>query len=155
MEFIDVPDALGLPGAFWGAGLLMAISLSYTLVNGFFSIVVVDVYQSIFMFAAFIYVAILGSQAVLPGVFNVFIPDINGSFIPITTTYGRWSDILPQEHKDFPADSTYNIYNLFAVAIGVYVVQQSVESLGGPSSGGLQTVLAQRDDRSVAYQVVG
>jgi SSS family solute:Na+ symporter len=52
MQFVSVPSFGGLPGAFWGSGLLMAISLSYTLINGFFSIVIVDVYQSIFMFVS-------------------------------------------------------------------------------------------------------
>ena len=31
MEFVDIPDWIGLPGSFWGAGALMLISLSYTL----------------------------------------------------------------------------------------------------------------------------
>ena len=52
-------------------------------VNGFFSIVIVDVYQSLFMFAAFIYVAVLGSQVVLPDHFNIFVPATNGSFISV------------------------------------------------------------------------
>ena len=31
-EFVSIPSVAGLPGTFWGAGVLMAISLSYTLV---------------------------------------------------------------------------------------------------------------------------
>ena len=32
VEFVSVPAYGGLPGPFWGAGLLMAVSLTYTLV---------------------------------------------------------------------------------------------------------------------------
>jgi len=154
VEFLNFQSWLGLPDKFWAAGLLMFISLSYSLVNGFFSIVIVDVYQSLFMFAAFIYIAVLGAGVELPDVFSVFLPDTNGSFISYNVTKEQWTSVIPSATLDLPSSSTYDIYNLFAVAIGVYVVQASISSLGGPSSSGLQTVLAQRDDRAVAYQTL-
>ena len=89
-------------------------------------------YQSLFRFAAFIYVAVLGSLVTLPSSFDVFVPNDNSttSFIAYPTTFDRWANVIPPEEMDFPSDATYSIYNLFAVSIGVYVVQQSVTSLG-------------------------
>ncbi len=91
-----------------------------------------EVDQSLFRFAAFIYVAVLGALVALPSSFDVFVPNDNSttSFIAYPTTFDRWASVIPPVEMEFPSDATYSIYNLFAVSIGVYVVQQSVTSLG-------------------------
>ena len=104
-------------------------------------------YQSLFMFAAFIYVAVLGSRVQLPPDFSVFVPENNGSFMAVQSrayppcllivseqvpvTRERWLDVVPPERLELPSQSSYAIFNLYALSIAMFTLRSTVGSLGG------------------------
>lgn len=151
-EFLTMPTWLGMKQEFWGAALLMAVAMGYTVVNGFVGVVWTDVYQALFIFAAFIVVGVRGMRVTLPSEFDVWMPVTNGSFVPRHTTFAQWSSVVPLAKLGLPSEDSYAIYDAFWVALLVYMLRTCFGSAGGPQGGGLQTVLAQRSDRDVALQ---
>ena len=157
--FVDVPAWAGASGEFWGAAVLMGVASSYTVLTGFWSIVWTDVYQSLFIFFAFAYVGVRGfvAAAHLPDAFDVWLPARNGTLLPLRYTKEQWTQLWPRlalSSPQPPDEAAYAAYDLFGLAIGFYLLKAIVQSMGGPSGGGLQTVLAQRTDAAVAMQTM-
>ncbi|RQM30120.1 hypothetical protein B5M09_007604, partial [Aphanomyces astaci] len=131
-EFIAVPAYGGLPSDFWASGGLMAIALGYTIVAGFTSMVLTDVYQSLFIYASFTVVAVWGMQVTLPSTFHVFIPTFNASsFLNISTTHDAWA-AASLSSPNIPADSPYAMYNSFGGIVLLYLTLQCLRSASGP-----------------------
>ncbi|KAF0716250.1 Aste57867_2938 [Aphanomyces stellatus] len=153
-EFIHVPAWGGLPPDFWAAGLLMAIAMLYTIVAGFTSMVLTDVYQSLFIFASFVVVGVYGMQRSLPDAFHVFLPSFNAStFLNVSTTSAAWSHAtLASMHN--PDQSPYAMYNSLGGVVLLYLVLQCLRSASGPGGGGLQTVLATKTEHDVRKQSI-
>ncbi len=76
-------------------------------------------FKSMFMFAAFIYVAYQGSLVVLPEQFEVFLPDNNGSFTAFNTTRSRWLTLQPTANLDLPEQSSYAMFNAYVIGSSV------------------------------------
>ena len=111
-----------------------------------------------FIFFAFVYVGVRGIAEApqLPSQLVVHVPLRNGSFVPVHYMREHWLSIWPSRRLDdtLPPDAEYAIYDIYWLAIAFYLLKTSVQSLGGPSGGGLQTVLAQRSDVAVARQTL-
>ncbi|OQR81347.1 sodium:solute symporter [Thraustotheca clavata] len=155
-EFVSIPSYWGLPSDFWASGGLMLIALCYTIIAGFTSMVLTDVYQSIFIFGSFIIVSILGFKATLPSTFHIFLPTYSTSnstnFLNYTMTQANWSSATWKMNLHLPEESTYSMYNNFTPVIMLYLVLVCVRSASGPGGGGLQTVLATKTEREVRSQ---
>ncbi|OQR89135.1 sodium:solute symporter [Achlya hypogyna] len=150
-EFVAVPAWGGLPSEFWAAGGLMLIALCYTIIAGFTSMVLTDVYQSIFIFGSFILVSGLGMRKVLPDTFHVYLPTPTADrFLNFTVSRAAWSAM--DLHLHVPISSTYSMYNAFTPIVLLYLTLVSVRSASGPGGGGLQTVLATKTEREVRSQ---
>lgn len=157
-EFVQLPAWWGLPGEFWAALVLMLVALLYTVASGYTTVVYTDVYQSFFIFASFIIVAIMGFGYHLPEAFSVFVPlkqtDLHGdrAMIQVNTTRSAWLSAIPSSNLHLPEESTYSMYNNFDVVIGTYLLLQIMRSASGPGGSGLQTVLATKSEREVRSQ---
>ena len=57
----------------------------------------------------------------LPEEFMVSVPMLDGSFTTIKTTLSEWSRMTPPNEMNMPAGSTFEIYNLFGIAIMFYL----------------------------------
>ncbi|RHY31656.1 hypothetical protein DYB32_003284 [Aphanomyces invadans] len=149
-EFVAVPAYAGLPPDFWASGILMAIALMYTIVAGFTSMVLTDIYQSLFIYASFVAVSIWGMQVTLPAEFHVFLPTFNtSSFLNVTTTHDAWT-AAALSSPNVPAESPFAMYNSFRGIVFLYLTLQCLRSASGP--GGLQTVLATKSELDVRKQ---
>ncbi|CAK4724693.1 hypothetical protein LEN26_018361 [Aphanomyces euteiches] len=153
-EFIDVPSWGGFPGDFWAAGLLMVIAVLYTIVSGFTSMVLTDVYQSLFIYASFILVSIWGIQTTLPSSFHLFLPSFNQSeFINVTTTRDEWTSAsLAPLH--LPEESPFSMYNSLPSVVLLYLTLQCLRCASGPGGAALQTVLATKTEHDVRKQSI-
>ncbi|ETV94701.1 hypothetical protein, variant [Aphanomyces invadans] len=151
-EFVAVPAYAGLPPDFWASGILMAIALMYTIVAGFTSMVLTDIYQSLFIYPSFVAVSIWGMQVTLPAEFHVFLPTFNtSSFLNVTTTHDAWT-AAALSSPNVPAESPFAMYNSFRGIVFLYLTLQCLRSASGPGGGGLQTVLATKSELDVRKQ---
>lgn len=174
-----MPAWLGLPSEFWAALGLMLVAMLYTVASGFTTVVYTDVYQSLFIFASFAVVAVMGVATSLPEQFAVFVPlaqslspsqsygpsshafqptsdsaDMHSdpSVLKILYTKSAWASALPPAHLDLPPETTYAMYNSFSVVLGTYVLLQTMRSASGLGGSGLQSVLATKSEKDVRSQ---
>ncbi|ETP13118.1 hypothetical protein F441_11615 [Phytophthora nicotianae CJ01A1] len=146
----------GLPSEFWAAALLMAVAMLYTIASGYSTVVYTDVYQSLFIFASFIIVAIMGFMAQLPDQFSVFLPGKSvrdePEYIEVNTTRSEWVSAVPPNSLGLPDEASYSMYNSFGLILVSYSLLQMMRSASGPGGSGLQTVLATKSEREVRSQ---
>ncbi|ETN06877.1 hypothetical protein PPTG_12881 [Phytophthora nicotianae INRA-310] len=155
-EFVKLPEWGGLPSEFWAAALLMAVAMLYTIASGYSTVVYTDVYQSLFIFASFIIVAIMGFMAQLPDQFSVFLPGKSvrdePEYIEVNTTRSEWVSAVPPSSLGLPDEASYSMYNSFGLILVSYSLLQMMRSASGPGGSGLQTVLATKSEREVRSQ---
>lgn len=158
-EFVKIPQWLGLPSEFWAALFLMIIAILYTIASGFTTVVYTDVYQSLFIFASFVIVAVMGMTVSLPEHFSVFIPiksqdSSSGDHTMLKIPYSKssWVSALPAASLHLPDEASYSMYNSFSLVLGTYLLLQAMRSASGPGGSGLQTVLATKSEKEVRSQ---
>ena len=72
---------------------------------------------------------------------------VDGSFSKISTTLAEWSRITPPVRMDMPSGSSFEIYNLFGIAIMFYLFKVTLEGASGAGGYMLQRYFAARSDR--------
>jgi len=128
--------------------LMIVLAMTYTIASGLYGVVWTDVFQGIFIFGVIIYVSIIAMTKVnLPEEFFVSVPMLDGSFSSIKTTLAEWSRITPPTEMNMPEGSTFEIYNLFGIAIMFYLFKVTLEGASGAGGYMLQRYFAAKSDR--------
>ena len=128
--------------------IMVVLAMIYTVASGLYGVVWTDVFQGIFIFAVIMYISVMAmSIADLPEEFMVSVPMLDGSFTTIKTTLSEWSRITPPNEMNMPAGSTFEIYNLFGIAIMFYLFKVTLEGSSGAGGYMLQRYFAARSDR--------
>ena len=142
-----VGEFLGMEPIF--ASLIMVtLAMIYTIASGLYGVVWTDVFQGFFIFFLIIYISSLAMIKVdLPDQFFVSVPMVDGSFTKISTTLAEWSRITPPVRMDMPSGSSFEIYNLFGIAIMFYLFKVTLEGASGAGGYMLQRYFAARSDR--------
>ncbi len=142
-----VGEFLGMEPIF--ASLIMVtLGMIYTIASGLYGVVWTDVFQGFFIFFLIIYISSLAMIKVdLPDQFFVSVPMVDGSFSKISTTLAEWSRITPPVRMDMPSGSSFEIYNLFGIAIMFYLFKVTLEGASGAGGYMLQRYFAARSDR--------
>ncbi|KAF1335973.1 Sodium/glucose cotransporter 5, partial [Globisporangium splendens] len=159
-EFISISPWLDLPPEFWAALSLMVVAILYTIASGFTTVVYTDVYQSLFIFASFVIVAVMGMTVTLPDHFSVFLPIKNQGhghgepmkMLEIEYSKSSWLSAIPPQSLGLPDEAAYSMYNSFGLIIGSYLLLQTMRSASGPGGSGLQSVLATKSEKEVRSQ---
>ncbi len=147
-EFLGIPSFWGLSSEFWAATLMIVLAMTYTVASGLYGVVWTDVFQGLLIFGTIAYICSMAvTKFVLPEVFSVSIPMRDGTFQAIATSREAWTSVLPPWKLNFPAASSYSIYNLFGIAILFYLFKVTLEGSGGTGNYMLQRYLAARNDR--------
>ena len=142
-----VGEFLGIEPIF--ASLIMVIlGMIYTVASGLYGVVWTDVFQGVFIFGVILYISGMAMSMVnLPEEFFVSVPMVNGSFTAIKTTLAEWTRITPPSEMNMPSGSTFEIYNLFGIAIMFYLFKVTLEGSSGAGGYMLQRYFAARSDR--------
>ena len=142
-----VGEFLGIEPIF--ASLLMVVlAMIYTVASGLYGVVWTDVFQGIFIFGVIIYISQMAMRMVdLPEEFMVSVPMVDGSFTAIKTTLSEWTRITPPNEMNMPTGSTFEIYNLFGIAIMFYLFKVTLEGASGAGGYMLQRYFAAQSDR--------
>ena len=142
-----VGEFLGIEPIF--ASLLMVVlAMIYTVASGLYGVVWTDVFQGGFIFFVIIYISVMAMMKVnLPEEFFISVPMVDGSFTQIKTTLAEWTRITPPMEMNMPVGSTFEIYNLFGIAIMFYLFKVTLEGSSGAGNYMLQRYFAARSDR--------
>ena len=142
-----VGEFLGIEPIF--ASLIMvALGMIYTVASGLYGVVWTDVFQGVFIFGIIVYICGIAMNTVtLPEEFFVSVPMMDGTFTPIKTSLSEWTRITPPIEMNMPAGSSYEIYNLFGIAIMFYLFKVTLEGSSGAGGYMLQRYFAARSDR--------
>ena len=142
-----VGEFLGMEPIF--ASLIMVtLGMIYTIASGLYGVVWTDVFQGFFIFFLIIYISSLAMIKLdHPDQFFVSFPMVDGSFSKISTTLAEWSRITPPVRMDMPSGSSFEIYNLFGIAIMFYLFKVTLEGASGAGGYMLQRYFAARSDR--------
>tara|TARA_Y100001934_G_C12375307_1_gene788843 strand:+ start:830 stop:2629 length:1800 start_codon:yes stop_codon:yes gene_type:complete len=142
-----VGEFLGIEPIF--ASLLMVVlAMIYTVASGLYGVVWTDVFQGIFIFGVIIYISQMAMRMVdLPEEFMISVPMVDGSFTAIKTTLSEWTRITPPNEMNMPTGSTFEIYNLFGIAIMFYLFKVTLEGASGAGGYMLQRYFAAQSDR--------
>lgn len=128
--------------------IMIVLAMIYTVASGLYGVVWTDVFQGILIFGTIAYICILVLiKFDIPELFSISIPMRDGTFQAIETTRQQWTSIIPRWQLNFPAESTYSIYNLFGVAILFYLMKVTIEGCGGTSGYMIQRYYAAKSDR--------
>lgn len=124
------------------AGALIFIAVIYTMMSGFYGVVISDVIQSVLIFVSAL---VLGICA-----FNM-IENVESIASLAQSVHGisGWTDSAPKMEISFPQGldgSEYNVYRFLGLAIGFFIVQQTVFGL---ASGADPKYFASRNDKDV------
>lgn len=124
------------------AGVLIFIAVIYTMMSGFYGVVISDVIQSLLIFVSAL---VLGISA-----FNM-VAGIESVDALAKSVHGvaNWSNSLPQGKISFPqglGGSEYDVYRFLGLAMGFFLVQQTVFGL---ASGADPKYFASRSDKDV------
>jgi len=122
---------LGLP-PYTCALIMTAVTLTYTVLSGFFGVVWTDVFQGLIVLITALYVTFMSFFTA------------NASFIAENAPAG-WTNIVPSWRMEMPAG--YEIYNLFFIAAGFYFFRVMLEGFSGPNMYMAQRYLAAKSDR--------
>ena len=142
-----VGEFLGIEPIF--ASLIMVVlGMIYTVASGLYGVVWTDVFQGVFIFGIIIYICGIAMNTVnLPEEFFVSVPMIDGTFTAIKTSLSEWTRITPPIEMNMPEGSSYEIYNLFGIAIMFYLFKVTLEGSSGAGGYMLQRYFAARSDR--------
>ena len=142
-----VGEFLGIEPIF--ASLIMVVlAMIYTVASGLYGVVWTDVFQGVFIFFVILYISGIAMTTVnLPDEFLVSVPMIDGSFQTIKTTLFEWTRITPPIEMQMPKGSTFEIYNLFGIAIMFYLFKVTLEGASGAGGYMLQRYFAAQSDR--------
>ncbi len=149
-EFLGIPTFLGLPSRFWAAGILIVISMIYTVASGLYGVIWTDVFQGIFIFMIIVYMVIKALGIDLPEQFMVSLPlkeSAGGGFKPYLISFKEWTSVLPKWRLSLDSTSTYSMYNLFGVAVMFYLFKVIIEGCGGTGQYMIQRYFAAKTDR--------
>ena len=141
---------LGLPSEFWAAGILILFASIYTIASGLYGVVWTDVFQGTLIFLAIVYVVIRSLGITLPDTFMVSMPlkaAAGGGFRTYLTSFREWSSVIPHWHLGVDEASTYNMFNLFGIAIMFYIFKVIIEGSGGTGGYMIQRYFAAKNDR--------
>ncbi len=128
--------------------LMVVLAMIYTVASGLYGVVWTDVFQGIFIFFVIMYISIMAMVTVnLPEEFFVSVPMIDGTFSPIKTSLSEWTRITPPAEMNMPEGSTFEIYNLFGIAIMFYLFKVTLEGASGAGGYMLQRYFAAKSDR--------
>ena len=124
------------------AGVLIFIAVIYTMMSGFYGVVISDVIQSLLIFVSALVLGICAFNmiATIDSV-DALAKSVNG----VTD----WSKSLPQAKISFPQGldgSEYDVYRFLGLAMGFFLVQQTVFGL---ASGADPKYFASRTDKEV------
>ena len=142
-----VGEFLGLEPIF--ASLIMVVlAMIYTVASGLYGVVWTDVFQGGFIFFVIMYISIMAMIKVdLPEEFFISVPMVDGSFSQMKTSLAEWTRITPPMEMQMPQGSTFEIYNLFGIAIMFYLFKVTLEGSSGAGNYMLQRYFAARSDR--------
>ena len=142
-----VGEFLGIEPIF--ASLIMVVlAMIYTVASGLYGVVWTDVFQGVFIFFVILYISGIAMTTVdLPEEFLVSVPMVDGSFQTIKTTLLEWTRITPPIEMQMPKGSTFEIYNLFGIAIMFYLFKVTLEGASGAGGYMLQRYFAAQSDR--------
>jgi len=148
-EFFGIPDFLGLEGRFWGALCMISAAMCYTVASGFYGVILTDLFQSVLIFIAIVWVSIIALVYYpLPETFSVSIPMKDGTFQTMETTRQAWTSLIPSWQRTFDSGSDYAVFNLFGVALMFYFFRTVlVAGFEGPHGYMAQRYFAARSDR--------
>ena len=128
--------------------IMVVLAMIYTVASGLYGVVWTDVFQGIFIFGVIMYISSMAMSIVdLPEEFMVSVPMLDGSFTTIKTTLSEWSRITPPNEMNMPTGSTFEIYNLFGIAIMFYLFKVTLEGSSGAGGYMLQRYFAARSER--------
>lgn len=149
-EFLELPAWLGISPAFWAALIMIGVTMIYTVTSGILGVVWTDVFQGGIILLMIIVICVMAFiKYSLPESFILSVPLRDGSFHEYSMTKDAWTNIIPVWQKNFPADSTFSIYNLFGVAILFYFIKTVIEGSGGTGGYMIQRFFAAKNDREV------
>ena len=128
--------------------LMVVLAMIYTVASGLYGVVWTDVFQGIFIFFVIMYISIMAMVTVnLPEEFFVSVPMVDGTFSQIKTSLSEWTRITPPSEMNMPEGSTFEIYNLFGIAIMFYLFKVTLEGASGAGGYMLQRYFAAKSDR--------
>ena len=128
--------------------LMVVLAMIYTVASGLYGVVWTDVFQGIFIFFVIMYISIMAMVTVnLPEEFFVSVPMVDGTFSQIKTSLSEWTRITPPAEMNMPEGSTFEIYNLFGIAIMFYLFKVTLEGASGAGGYMLQRYFAAKSDR--------
>lgn len=124
------------------AGVLIAIAVVYTMMSGFYGVVISDIIQSLLIFVSAL---VLGVAA-----FNM-IDGVDSVSALAQSVHGvsDWAKSVPQMEISFPQTATgseYDVFRFLGLAMGFFLVQQTVFGL---ASGADPKYFAARSDKDV------
>jgi Na+/proline symporter len=124
------------------AGVLISIAVVYTMMSGFYGVVISDVIQSLLIFVSALVLGIVAFN-LIDGIDSVsaLAQSVNG--IP------DWSGSLPKMEIKFPqaaSGSEYDVFRFLGLAMGFFLLQQTVFGL---ASGADPKYFASRSDKDV------
>ena len=125
------------------AGVLIFIAVIYTMMSGFYGVVISDVIQSMLIFISALVLGIIAFTMIdSTGAINDLAQQLTG--------VANWASSTPAMHIEFPAGlagSEYDVYRFLGLAMGFFLVQSTVFGL---ASGADQKYFAARSDKDVA-----
>lgn len=128
--------------------VMVVLAMIYTVASGLYGVVWTDVFQGVFIFFVIVYISGIAMTTVnLPDEFWVSVPMVDGSFQAIKTTLSEWTRITPPIEMQMPKGSTFEIYNLFGIAIMFYLFKVTLEGASGAGGYMLQRYFAAQSDR--------
>ena len=128
--------------------VMVTLAMIYTVASGLYGVVWTDVFQGILIFLVIIYISAMAMIKVeLPQEFFVSVPMADGTFTQIKTSLSEWARMTPPSQMNMPSGSTFEIYNLFGIAIMFYLFKVTLEGSSGAGGYMLQRYFAARSDR--------
>ena len=123
------------------------LAVVYVASAGFYGVVAADILQSVLVITAAIALSFI--------VYNMFVPvEVEGVVISAAdslsnlatsvTGNANWSDAMPSWHVEMPNDPEYKFFQFLIIAMGFYMVQQSISGL---ASGSDQKYFAAKSDK--------
>ncbi|MDE5080177.1 MAG: sodium:solute symporter [Trichodesmium sp. St18_bin1] len=124
---------------------IIFLALIYTVLSGFYGVVLTDLFQGVLIFFAIIYICAIAIQLPpLPETFAISIPGTNQLQ---EWNFREWSSIFPSMEVDLPGD--YGRFNLFGPILCFYLLKVLMEGFGGIGGYMMQRYFAAKSDREV------
>ncbi|NEP57596.1 MAG: Na+:solute symporter [Symploca sp. SIO2G7] len=125
--------------------VIIVIALIYTVLSGFYGVVLTDLFQGILIFVAIIYICAIAWQTPpLPETFAISLP---GTDQLQEWNFSEWSSLFPSMQIDLPGD--YARFNLFGAILCFFLLKVLMEGFGGIGGYMMQRYFAAKSDREV------